>query len=626
MLEIELRNLSLGFGDRTLFSDARLSIYTGDKIGLIGANGCGKTTLLRALLEKEPQNGIYRAPGLSIGYLEQQQGNSFTGTVWQAASEACSDIFRLEEELERISAAMAEAQGGELERISEKYSRMHEEFERRGGYGVNSRILGVLRGIGLTDEYFDRDTSVLSGGEKARLAFARLLLSGHDILLLDEPTNHLDLRAAQWLTDFLCSLKTTVLVVSHDRYLLDRLCGTIAEIYAGRMYSYKGNYTAFREKTQQQRRLQEKQYQEQQQEIKRQQEIIKQFRSFNREKSIRAAESREKALARMELVEAPETVKPMTLRFAPFVHTGSEVLALRNMTAQYPGKQLISPFSLTLLSASRVCIVGDNGCGKTTLLESLLGRREHSGEVKWGAGVKIGYYDQHHRELDPENTVLDEIWRGDRRLTQTQVRSAAAAMLFSGEDVFKKVKTLSGGEKARTALCRLALSGCNVLLLDEPTNHLDIDSREVLEEALGAYEGTIICVSHDRYFINRLASEIWQIKDGALTRYPGNYDDYVAAVSPKAQQQEQAPVNKTAEAKKRAALRETRQAQKQLKQQKAALEGDIVALEKEKGELENLFASSEIYADTDRLMKSQERYRSVNERLEQLYDEYLTLE
>lgn len=345
MLEIELRNLSLGFGDRTLFSDARLSIYTGDKIGLIGANGCGKTTLLRALLEKEPQNGIYRAPGLSIGYLEQQQGNSFTGTVRQAASEACSDIFRLEEELERISAAMAEAQGGELERISEKYSRMHEEFERRGGYGVNSRILGVLRGIGLTDEYFDRDTSVLSGGEKARLAIARLLLSGHDILLLDEPTNH-----------------------------------------------------------------------------------------------------------------------------------------------------------------------------------------------------------------------------------------------------------------------------------------LDMDSREVLEEALGAYEGTIICVSHDRYFINRLASEIWQIKDGALTRYPGNYDDYVAAVSPKAQQQEQAPVNKTAEAKKRAALRETRQAQKQLKQQKAALEGDIAALEKEKGELENLFASGEIYADTDRLMKSQERYRSVNERLEQLYDEYLTLE
>ena len=270
--------------------------------------------------------------------------------------------------------------------------------------------------------------------------------------------------------------------------------------------------------------------------------------------------------------------------------------------------------------------MGDNGCGKTTLLESLLGRREHSGEVKWGAGVKIGYYDQHHRELDPENTVLDEIWRGDRRLTQTQVRSAAAAMLFSGEDVFKKVKTLSGGEKARTALCRLALSGCNVLLLDEPTNHLDMDSREVLEEALGAYGGTVICVSHDRYFINRLASEIWQIKDGALTRYPGNYDDYVAAVSPKAQQQEQAPVNKTAEAKKRAALREARLTQKQLKQQKAALEGDIAALEKEKGELENLFASSEIYADTDRLMKSQERYRSVNERLEQLYDEYLTLE
>ena len=626
MLEIELKNLSLGFGDRTLFSDADLSIYTGDRVGLIGANGCGKTTLLRAIKGPDRPSGVFTAQNLRIGYLEQQLGDTLHGTVLEAASEACSELFAMESELERLGVSMASAAPEELDGIGEKYNRLRTEFERRGGYGVNSRILGVLRGIGLGDEFFRRDTSALSGGEKARLAIARLLLSDYDVLLLDEPTNHLDLRASQWLTDYLCGIKTTVLVVSHDRYLLDRLCGSIAEISAGKMICYKGNYTQFRAKRDEQNRLLSKQYEQQQQEIKRQQEIIKQYRAFNREKSIRAAESREKALARMELVDAPERIETMRLEFAPAPRTGSEVLRCSALSVGFGQKVLLRPTELLLLSGRRVCLVGDNGCGKTTFLRSLLGRQEHGGAVKWGSNAIIGYYDQHHGELDGNNTVLDEIWRGNRKLTQTQVRSAAAAMLFTGEDVFKRVDTLSGGEKARTALCRLAVSGCNILLMDEPTNHLDMASREVLEQALSEFEGTVICVSHDRYFINRIAHEVWELKNGCLSRFEGNYDDYLAAVAPKEEGSQEQQINKTAQAKKRAADRAQREADKAARARRDRLEKDIEELEGIAAGLEELFSGSEIYGDTALLLEKQHQYREVKERLDGLYEQWMELQ
>ena len=595
MLEIELKDLSVGFGDRTLFENASLSVFTGDKLGIVGANGCGKTTLLKAILSSDRPSGITVARGLSIGYLEQQLGSSMQGTVLENATDACRELLDMEDELERLTSAMAEAQGAELDAVSDKYTRLNEQFEARDGYSVRSRILGVLRGMGLTDEFFDRDVALLSGGEKARLAISKLLLSNHDVLLLDEPTNHLDLRAAQWLTDFLCTVKSTVIVVSHDRYLLDRLCSSIAEISGGKMTVYKGNYTDFRRKNDEQRRLAQKAFDEQQIEIKRQQEIIKRYRSFNREKSIRAAESREKALERMELTEAPEQIASMRLHFLLGQRTGNEVLRLEDFSAGYD-EPLIDKLDLLLLSGGKVCIVGDNGCGKTTLLRSLLGRIPHGGAVKWGTNVKCGYYDQHHQELDPSNTVMDEIWLADRKLSQTQVRSAAAAMLFQGEDVFKPLSTLSGGEKARCALCKLALSSSNVLLMDEPTNHLDMASREILEEALEEFEGTVICVSHDRYFINRIASEVWQIKDGALTRFDGNYDNYLAAISRSAQKEQAPVVNKTAQAKQRASDRAERERIKAERAKKLQQEKQIALLEAEVAELEQLFSQPDIYS------------------------------
>jgi len=622
MLEIEIKDLTLGFGERTLFENATFNVFTGDKMGIVGANGCGKTTLLRAILSPDRPSGITVARGISIGYLEQQLGSSMTGTVLENATDACRELLLMEQEIEALTAKMAEASGTELEAISEKYSRLCQSFEERDGYSVRSRIIGVLRGMGLTDEFFNRDVEQLSGGEKARLAISCLLLRSHDVLLLDEPTNHLDLRAAQWLTDFLCTLKTTVLVVSHDRYLLDRLCGSISEISGGKVTTFKGNYTDFRKKNDERRRLAQKAFDEQQIEIKRQQEIIKKYRSFNREKSIKAAESREKVLERMELVDAPERLASMRLSFKSGERTGNELLRLTGFSAGYDAP-LLKGVDLLLTPGERICIVGDNGCGKTTLLKSLLGRIEHGGEVKWGTGVKCGYYDQHHKELDENNTVMDEIWLADRKLTQTQVRSAAAAMLFSGEDVFKRLATLSGGEKARCALCKLSLMGCNVLLMDEPTNHLDMTSREILEEALESFEGTVICVSHDRYFINRIASQVWQIKDCRLEQFVGNYDNFLEQTRKNPAVEQKPAVNKTAEAKKRANDRAERERIKAQRAKKAELERKIAMLEQEIAGLEELFASPDIYYDTELLLTKQSRYKEAQAELDEAYEQWM---
>ena len=491
-------------------------------MGIIGANGAGKTTLfklIQGLLPPE-EGSVSLQKGISIGYLEQHTSLDSQNTVLDEALKVYKHIFEMENELRSMERAMSDSPD---ESLMEKYSALTQKYEELDGYSANSRVLGALRGLGLGDEFFKRNISTLSGGEQMRLALAMMLLGGYNLLLLDEPTNHLDLKAVEWLTSYLAGSKSTMMIISHDRYLLDKICTGIAEIENGRLYFYSGNYTQYRQKREQAKQAELKAYQEQQKEIARQKEIIAQYRSFNREKSIRAAESREKALERMELIEAPQQLQSMRLRFNEGPRPGNDVLLFKELSKSYGPKAILKDISGELKAGSRIALIGRNGTGKTTLLRLLSGlERPDSGKIYWGAGVKKGYYAQKQEGLSLNNTVLDEIWSACPAMNQTQARSSAASMLFKGEDVFKLISSLSGGERARVALIKLALGENNVLIMDEPTNHLDMESREILEEALSAFSGTIIMVSHDRYFINRLADSVWEMDEGTLKIYPGN--------------------------------------------------------------------------------------------------------
>ena len=526
-----------------------------------------------------------------------------------------------EESLRALEEAMAR-EGADLDDLGEKYQKAQDRFELLGGYGWESRLQGVLKGLGLTEDKWEQPVSLLSGGEKTRLALARLLLDQNDILLLDEPTNHLDIDASQWLTDFLARFAGTVLLISHDRYMMDKLCAGVAQIENGRLHFYRGNYTDYCRKWEEECRAQEKRYNKQQDEIKRQRAIIARYRSFNREKSIRAAESREKALARMDLVDAPETHEELRLRFDAARPSGGDVLNIKNITKRYGDRTLFAPFSASVRQGQRIAILGANGTGKTTLLDILRGALvPDGGAVTRGVNVDIGYYEQTHRDFMGRENVMDMVWAGNRDLTQTQVRSRCAAMLFFGEDVFKEGRVLSGGERARCALAWLSVSGANTLFLDEPTNHLDMDSREVLEDALERFEGTILAVSHDRYFINRLFDTLWIVRDGTVTEFEGSYDEFLQAERGSAE--DTAPVNKTQLARARAKERDAREKEKKRKQSLRDKEAQIEQAEREKAELEAYFADPAHYADGETMQKQQEVYRAVCAKIDRLTEEWM---
>ena len=524
-------NIDKSFGDRVIVKGGSFHIEEREKAALVGVNGAGKSTILKMIINEEPLDGgdVLLAKGRTIGYLAQHQALLPHGTIYEELKSAKADIFEMEERIRAIEHELKSLSGEALESRLETYNRLQSEFEARNGYACESEIVGVLKGLGFAEDEFSKKTDTLSGGQKTRVALGKLLLTNPDILLLDEPTNHLDLNSIAWLETYLMNYPGAVFIVSHDRFFLNRVVTKVVEIENGEIRMYMGNYRAYSEKKQQIRDARLKEYLNQQREIKHQQAVIDKLRSFNREKSIRRAESREKMLEKMTPVDKPlDAPEAMHFALEPSCVSGNDVLSVDGLSKCFGHQVLFSDVSFEIKRGEHVAVIGDNGTGKTTLLKILNQvQKADTGSFTLGAKVQIGYYDQEHHVLHDDKTIFDEISDDYPTLNNTQIRNTLAAFQFTGDEVFKEIRSLSGGEKGRVSLAKLMLSEANFLILDEPTNYLDIASKEILEEALNNYSGTVLYVSHDRYFINRTATRILELVNRTFVNYIGNYDYYL---------------------------------------------------------------------------------------------------
>lgn len=632
MIILSCDQITKSFGINTILDKVVFSVNEGDRVGIVGANGAGKSTLIKIIHgDLLPDSGIiYKAKDISIGYLPQEGAVDSTNTIWDEMLTVFEPLINMEKQLASLEQQMGNFQqmdDRQYQNLLNEYSALREEFESRDGYSYQSFMRGVLSGLGFSTQQFEQPINHLSGGQKTRVALAKLLLIKPDLLLLDEPTNHLDLEATQWLEDFLKDYPGTIIMISHDRYFLDRLSTAILEIENQKAYLYTGNYTVYKEKKQANIRQQAKQFLLQQKEITRQTNIIQQYRSFNRQKSIKAAESRQKALDKMELVEKPQDPDEIRIRFEIDKSSGNDVLSINELSKSFGDTTLFKDISLSLRYGDCTAIIGLNGTGKTTLLKLILGQiPPSSGEIRLGTGVSIGYYDQEQSSIDLDNTVIDELWGSFPHLTQTQIRNALAAFLFKGDDVFKPISTLSGGERSRVLLCKLMLSKHNFLILDEPTNHLDMVSKENLEAALCEYPGTILVVSHDRYFLNKVADRIIVLENQGITEYLGNYDDYLekkkSLAAPDDSQTDQGKT-KTAIKEERRKERQERQRQKEAQENLSRLENLIHELENQVSQLEQQMGDPGLYEDLDLMREIQNKYTQTKEELDSAYEQWL---
>ncbi len=609
MISISCENLKLSFGTEVILDGISFSLNEGEKLGIVGVNGAGKSSLFKLITgEYTPDSGsVYLSKDRTVGILTQNVGFDGEGTVWEATVASFTALIEKEEALERLHARM---EAGDADAAS-RYTELWKEFEREGGTQFRSRCRGILKNLGFPEEQWEEKVSSLSGGQKTRLALSCLLLRDPDILLLDEPTNHLDVDALFWLEEYLRQSRRTVLVVSHDRYFLDRVADHILEIEHHRGTLYQGSYSVYAEKKKTDREIAERHYKNQQKEIARIEAYIEQQRRWNREKNIIAAESRQKQLDKMEKLERPEDLpEQIRMRFRSSGESGNDVLRAIRLGRRYPGRPLFRDVNFLIGKKERVFLTGQNGCGKSTLIKLLAGRDEpDTGEVEFGYNVEIGYYDQENQQLDPKKTVLDEVWDKYPRLTETEVRSALALFRFRGDDVYKTVSILSGGEKARLTLSKLILAEMNLLILDEPTNHLDVGSREVLEDALEDFDGTLIAVSHDRYFIKKLANRILAFPkngkeavgcaaagDNVLLDFRGTYDEYLAftrdrptGTEPKKEEEKGMTEAKARYLDRKKASAEERKAEKRLRTAKER----IAAVESRIGEIDAEVSASD---------------------------------
>ena len=630
------QNINKAFGTDVILKNASFHMEDREKAAVVGINGAGKSTLLKIIIgEMEADSGeVVLAKGKTIGYLAQHQDLNSDHTIYQELLTVKQDVIDLETRIREIEAQMKELSGTALDMALEQYTRMNHEFELKNGYAYKSEVVGVLKGLGFEEEEFEKHVNKLSGGQKTRVSLGKLLLSHPDLIMLDEPTNHLDMNSIAWLENFLLNYDGAVLVVAHDRYFLNRIATKIIEIDAGEVTTFQGNYSDYAAKKSQLREARMHAWLNQQREIKHQEEVIQKLKSFNREKSIKRAESREKMLDKMDVLEKPTEVRSeMHITLEPKVVSGNDVLTVEGLSKSFGSQTLFTDLNFDVKRGERVALIGNNGTGKTTILKILNGLLEaDSGSFTLGSKVHIGYYDQEHHVLHPEKTLFEEISDAYPDLDNTTIRSTLAAFLFTGDDVFKRISELSGGERGRVSLAKLMLSEANFLILDEPTNHLDIVSKEILEQALNRYTGTVLYVSHDRYFINTTATRILDLTGGQLVNYIGNYDYYLEKhdiLTPKAQNPE-LPEAKAAEPESAGKLDWKQQKEEQARQRKREndfkkTEAEIFDLEARDGEIDQLLTQESVYTNVAECMKLHKEKEAIAARLEILYEQWEAL-
>lgn len=630
------KNISKSFGTTQILRDVSFHINDREKAAIVGVNGAGKSTLFKIIMGEMPADDgeIVFAKGCSVGYLAQHQELSSNNSIYDEILTVKKDIIELDQTIHQLEQNMKTVIGTELDRMLATYTRLTHEFELKNGYAYKSEVTGVLKGLGFTEEDFSKPVTNLSGGQKTRVALGKLLLSTPDLILLDEPTNHLDMESISWLETYLLNYNGAVVVIAHDRYFLNKVVSKVVELDNTKAISFDGNYSDYAEKKAMQRDIMLKHYLNQQKEIKHQEEVIAKLRSFNREKSIKRAESREKMLDKIDRVEKPITAQThMSIRLEPSQISGNDVLTVKDLSKSFGSLNLFQNLNFDIKRGERIAIIGNNGTGKTTILKII---NEivvaDAGEIKLGSQVKIGYYDQEHQVLNQDKTLFDELQDTYPNMDNTSIRNVLAAFLFTNDDVFKRIKDLSGGERGRVSLAKLMLSEANFLILDEPTNHLDITSKEILENALNNYTGTVLYVSHDRYFINKTATRILDLTGQFLINYIGNYDYYLEkkpemerlfltnASTTKMNQistvldTESNPDGKLDWKQQKEEQAKIRKKQNELKK----TEEEIQSLEERNEEIDTLLLREDIYTNVSKLLELNNEKKAIEKRLEAL--------
>lgn len=631
MIVLSCNNLYKSFGIDSILENICFTVNEGDKIGIIGINGTGKTTLMKIISGEYgyDDGDIYTSKDCEIGYLQQNTNFLSNNTILEEVLEVFKPLINMENYLRELEHKIAEEGSKDnspiLEKLMNDYSHTLEDFASKNGYGYKSEAKGVLKGLGFKDEYMDKPINILSGGEKTRVLLGKLLLKKPTLLLLDEPTNHLDSEAIEWLEFFLKQYKGTVMLISHDRYFLDQVVDRVFEIHNKKLKTYNGNYSKFIELSKVEKELELKKYEDQQKDLKKQEESIERLKSYGREKHLKRARSKEKALDKVDVLDKPEAYrKKARIQFNPSISSGNDVLHVNDLSMAYDERVLFKGVNFDIYRGEKVALIGPNGIGKSTLFKIIMKELTPiCGDFKLGTNVNVSYFHQEQKTLNLDNTIIDEIWDSNEKLTQTEIRNMLGSLLFEAEEVFKKISTLSGGERARIAILKLILSNANFLLLDEPTNHLDIDSKEVLEEALENYTGTIFTISHDRYFLNTVVDKILVLSENGITEYLGNYDYYI---NKKRETEEMSAIVEVEEKTKTQLKDEKRKEKEQREKEKKnkykikIIEQEIEEIEAKIEELNHLLCQEEVYSNPDKSKEVSLEKTNFEDKLSSLYE------